>query len=233
MAALRGLAALAIVVGLAFPAGAQDRSRRDRAPYASPTALIAAEIAFSQLAQEKGQWTAFRETAAAEGEMFVPQRVNARAWLKGRANPPVSVKWQPHEVWMSCDGSAGITRGAWQRPNGVGFFSTVWRRQPLKRGQAPQYKWVLDQGDGLAQPLVPPEMIAGKVADCRRAAGPVPASPPPAGVDARDGASDDRSLQWSSWVWPDGRRQFSAWMWNGTAFDPVLQFSAAAPPPPG
>lgn len=229
MIAARALLALTALV-VAMPAEA-ERPRR-RGDQANPTALVAAEIAFAQLAQEKGQWTAFRETAAPDGDMFVPQRVNARDWLKGRTNPPVAVKWQPHEVWMSCDGSAGITRGAWQQPVGTGYFTTIWQRQNARNAKkGAVYKWVLDQGDALTAPLQAPEMIAGKVADCRPAAGPVPTVPPPAGVDARDGASDDRSLQWSSWVFPDRSRQISVWLWNGTAFDPILNLRVAAPPP--
>ena len=120
-------------------------------PAANPSSVITAELAFAHLAQTKGQWTAFRETATADAEMFVPQRVNAQSWLKGKADPAVSVKWQPHEVYMSCDGSYGVTRGAWQGPKATGHFTTVWQRQ--KDGG---YKWVLDQGDPLAAPLAAP-----------------------------------------------------------------------------
>jgi hypothetical protein len=80
----------------------------------------------------------------------------------GRANPPQAVRWQPYQVWSSCDGSLAATKGAWQRPNGtVGYFTTVWERQ-----RDGDYKWVMDQGDALAQPLAAPEMIDAKVADC-------------------------------------------------------------------
>ncbi|HEV7233740.1 MAG TPA: hypothetical protein VGN36_05800, partial [Sphingorhabdus sp.] len=78
---------------------------------ANPSAVIAAEIAFNRLAQEKGQWTAFRETAAKEALMFLPQPTLVQDWLKGRADPPVSVKWQPHKAFMSCDGKTGVTTG--------------------------------------------------------------------------------------------------------------------------
>jgi hypothetical protein len=227
-ALLGALAALAVCVP---PATHARDGRALPRGYANPSALIAAEIAFAQLAQAKGQWTAFRETAAPDAEMFVPQRVRAQDWLKKRANPPAAVRWQPHEVWMSCDGSFGITRGAWQGAGGGnGYFTTIWQRQEKGGSKGGGYKWVLDQGDALAQPLAPPEMIAGKVADCRPGAGPVPASPPPPGIDAKDGASADRTLQWSSWVWPDGSRAISAWLWNGTGFDPVLNLRVAAAP---
>ncbi len=67
-------------------------------PVANPGDVIAAESAFARLALEKGQWAAFRATAAAGAEMFVPQRVKAADWLKGRAEPAVAVKWQPNSV---------------------------------------------------------------------------------------------------------------------------------------
>ncbi|MET0587201.1 MAG: hypothetical protein ABWZ75_01660 [Novosphingobium sp.] len=152
---------------------------------ANPSAVIAAEVAFSQLAQEKGQWTAFLATLAPGAEMFVPQRVNAEEWLKKRPNPKTSVKWQPHEVWSSCDGSYAVTRGAWQgTPGKFGYFTTLWQRQP-KKGD---YKWLLDQGNDMAVEISAPEMIDGLVADCRprqaeQADGPgaTPATPPPGG----------------------------------------------------
>jgi hypothetical protein len=146
---------------------------------ANPSAVIAAEVGFNQLAQEKGQWTAFLETSAVDAEMFVPQRVKAAEWLKKRPNPPKSVTWQPHEVWSSCDGSYALTRGAWQRPDGkFGYFTTLWQRQPKAGG----YKWLLDQGNDMAVQIAAPEMIAGLVADCRpRHGGPENAGGPPEG----------------------------------------------------
>ena len=138
---------------------------RDRdAPSANPSAVIAAELAFARLAQEKGQWTAFLETSTGDAVMFVPQAVGAHQWLRQQANPAQAVKWQPHQVWSSCDGTLAVTKGAWQRPGGTtGYFTTVWTRQ-----RDGDYKWVLDQGDVLEQPLAAPELIDGKVAECTR-----------------------------------------------------------------
>ena len=81
---------LALAV-MADTAAAEDRPPspgRSRNSYADPSAVIAAELAFARLAQEKGQWTAFAATAANDAVMFEPQMVLAQAWLKGRANPP-------------------------------------------------------------------------------------------------------------------------------------------------
>ena len=76
-----------------------------------PSSVIAAEIAFNRLAQQKGQWTAFRETAADDAVMFVPQRVVAKDWLKKQADPPASVSWSPSIVYVSCDGLLAASTG--------------------------------------------------------------------------------------------------------------------------
>lgn len=217
-------------------------------PAGNPSALIAAESAFARLAREKGQWTAFAATAAETAEMFVPQRVLAKAWLKGRANPPSAVQWQPGTVWISCDGSAGVTFGAFHGSgapqNGEGWFSTVWQRE--KKGD---YKWVLDQGGDLTAPLAGSDFITGKVADCparphrdpladapplpqeprgdglvpaRPLAGPIPPLTAPTGSDSKDGRSIDGSLAWRSTVLPGGTRHWTVWMWQDGKMAEVL-----------
>ena len=176
--------ALVAIIGVALAAGfgaanaqgqggpqgftLEDPGRREERDVrrAAPSEVVAAELAFARAAQEDGQWTAFAQYATEDAVMFVPQPVNAHDWLKGRANPPQAVRWQPHQVWSSCDGSLAVTRGAWQRADGsVGYFTTVWRRGDKRKAE---YRWVLDQGDALAEALVAPEMIDAKVAECPR-----------------------------------------------------------------
>ncbi|WP_088201751.1 DUF4440 domain-containing protein, partial [Sphingobium sp. Z007] len=136
-----------------------------------PSSVIAAEIAFNRLAQQKGQWTAFAETAADDAVMFVPQRVLAKDWLKKQANPAVSVSWSPSIVYVSCDGNLAASSGNWTQPDGtVGYFTTIWRRD--KKGR---WQWILDHGDTLATPRATPEFMSGKVATCKRG----PDGPPP------------------------------------------------------
>ena len=163
---------------------------------AQPGDVVATEIAFARLAREKGQWTAFAEYAADDGLMFVPQPVNARQWLKGRANPAEAVRWQPHHVWMSCDGSLAVTKGAWQRPDGsVGYFTTVWERQ-----RDGEYKWVMDQGDVLAEPLAEPDVVESETASCTpEEPGPDIRLTPVAPDNTRmiGSRSQDGSLEWS------------------------------------
>lgn len=241
---MKRLLPLALLV-LAVPAAAQD-SRPAVTPIGNPSALIAAESAFARAAREKGQWTAFAATATDEAEMFVPQRVLAKVWLKGRANPPQAVQWQPSSVWISCDGSAGVTFGAFSG-NGTGWFSTVWQRQP-KKGD---YKWVLDQGGDLATPLAGADFITGKVADCpprprrdpladdpppprkpakdapppppRPLAGPIPALVAVPGADSKDGRSIDGTLAWRSTVLPGGTREWTVWLWQDGKMNEVLK----------
>jgi hypothetical protein len=166
---LRAVSAVALAAMLASCASGQPRTPRqmiDRALAGSniavPGEIVAAELAFARTAREEGQWTAFRRFATDDAVMFVPEPVNARDWLAKQKDPPEAVRWQPHQVWMSCDGSLAVTKGAWQRPDGsFGYFTTVWERQ-----QDGEYKWVLDQGDVLAEPLAAPDIIESKVADC-------------------------------------------------------------------
>ena len=234
------LLAFALTAGLAA-AGAQGQggpqlsaprrhSRDEDFRRADPAAVVAAELAFARAAQDKGQWTAFAEFATKDAVMFVPQPVNAQAWLKGRANPPQAVRWQPHQVWSSCDGSVAVTRGPWQRPDGsVGYFTTVWQRQGKKRTE---YRWVMDQGDALAAPLVAPGMIEARVAECPR-----PMAHHAAVVDlpqctaqgcSGGGRSGDDTLEFRYETLPDGARTFRVLMRNAGEMEQVVLSEVAA-----
>lgn len=242
MRALPILAATALAL-VALPVAAEGpRGRAGMRPgvgTANPAALVATEIAFARAAREKGQWTAFREFGDADAVMFVPQPVLAQDWLKGRKDPAAAVQWQAHQVWISCDGSAGVTRGAWQRPDGsVGWFTTIWKRR--KKGD---YRWVLDQGDVLPAPLEQPDMLSAQVGECpARRGGPPPgdrpaavadadAEPAPArlrqaGMEGR-GESDDGSLDWRWQVGPDMGRTLSVSLRKHGAMAEVLSVAVA------
>lgn len=201
---------------------------RERDPLAAnPSAFIAAEIGFARLAQEKGQWTAFRETAAPEAVMFVPQRVNARDWLKSQKDPAEAVKWQPHAVYISCDGNVGVTTGAWQKGPAKGYFTTVWLRDPKKGKLA----WTLDHGDALGTPREASDFIASKQAVC----GSRPAVPIEAGAEGDDmavGLSPDQTLSWTSTVHADKSRRLTVRLWDGKAMATVIDDQVAAPKQP-
>ncbi|WP_374395205.1 hypothetical protein [Sphingopyxis sp.] len=213
-------------VTLSLVAGcAQGPDPRKRPLAANPSAYVAAEIAFARLAQEKGQWTAFRETSAPDAVMFVPQRVKARDWLKAQANPAEAVKWQPHAVYVSCDGNAGATTGAWQKGGGNGYFTTVWLRDPISG----KINWVLDHGDALTAPRAAPDFIESKQAKC----GSRPAVPIEAGDEGDDmavGLSPDQTLSWTSTVHPDQSRRLVIRLWDGKTMATVIDDKVAAPP---
>lgn len=216
---------LVAVTACALLAGGAVAAReRNRPLAANPSGFIAAEIAFARLAQEKGQWTAFRETAAPDAVMFVPQRVKAQDWLKSQKNPAEAVKWQPHAVYVSCDGNVGVTTGAWQRGGANGYFTTVWLRDPKKGKMA----WVLDHGDALATPRAAPDFIESKQARC----GTRPAVPIAAGAEGDDmvvGLSPDQTLSWTSTVHPDKSRRVTIRLWDGKEMATVIDNEVAAP----
>ncbi|MGE4321716.1 MAG: hypothetical protein AB7E60_01650 [Sphingobium sp.] len=197
----------------------------------NPSAVIAAEMAASRLAQEKGQWTALRETAAKDAVLFVPQKVTAPPWLKARANPSRPAAWSPSVVYASCDGRLAASTGNWTRPDGAaGYFTTIWRRDD--KGA---WKWVMRHGDALAVPRDAPDHLTGKVATCKRRADAEGAAEPASGAKGvgkkrgRAPAPADDSLLWSADVMPDGSRRITVRMWTGAAYDVVIDDRVAAP----
>jgi hypothetical protein len=195
----------------------QTRAERNRPLAANPSAIIAAELAFNRLAQDKGLVPAFRETAHKDAVLFVPQRVRAHDWLKS-GNLGSGISWTPHAVYASCDGSAGATTGGWTGPGGsFGYFTTVWLRE-----RDGSFKWILDHGVPLTgAPRAAPEFIDGRQAAC--------GTRPPVGIetgaegdDLAIGLSADQTLNWRSLVRPDGSRQISVRMWDGAKMQPVI-----------
>lgn len=228
---MKAISALFLVASLAACANVPSAGVRSFEPkIANPSAIIAAEIGFNQLAQQKGQWTAFRQTAAKDAVMFVPQPTLALEYLKGKADPAKSVKWQPHRAFMSCDGKTGVTTGAWQKPDGsAGYFTTVWQFiQTNDRGDG-EWRWVLDHGDVLTAPRVSAEMIETKVASCKGRA-PAMLLAPPEGAQMKTGYSRDQSLSYSWTVQPNGARTIEVKLWNGEATDTVIIDRVAAQP---
>ena len=224
---MRILTAFLACFALAACAGPRDYRERMVRDVASPGKIVAAEIAFARMAREKGQWAAFREFATDDAVMFVPQAVVAREWLRQQNDPPAPVQWQPHEVWMSCDGSLAATRGAWQRPDGThGYFTTLWKRQ-----RDGEYKWVLDQGDELIEPLVEPDVISTEIADCDEVLAEMadPISNPATGFRAYAGKSRDRTLEWAASVEPDLSRQVRVYLWQNGKKRLMLESTVAAP----
>ena len=232
-----GTAALAVGATVAY--GQEGGRDFDMRPNAEPGEVIAAELAFARMAKDKGQWTAFAKYAAKDAVMFVPEPVRAQQWLKGRANPAKSVAWEPYQVWSSCDGSVAVTKGPWTGADGlVGYFTTIWQRQ-----EDAGYKWVLDQGDTLAQALGEPDLVKADIADCpkRSAFGPRPLGKDgkplkrgklpvaPVAADGLSGTSRDGSLSWRAVVGSDRARELHVSLKRGDAMEEVLTSTVAAP----
>jgi hypothetical protein len=180
--------------------------------------VIAAERSFAERAQRDGQWTAFRATAAPGALLFWPTPMPVERALAGLADPPASVRWQPHRVIVSCDGTLAATTGAAQWPDGRhGWFTTIWARQA-----AGDWRWIADHGGDVAMPLPEPATPQVEIAECPGAEGPV--QEPGAGYDHRGGSADSTLL----WDWLDGRG-LRVTMWIGPRYAPTILPGPPAP----
>ena len=193
---------------------------------AAPTA-VQAESAFAADARRRGQWTAFRATATEDAVMFVPQPVNAQAFLKDKLDPPQPLEWWPASSFVSCDGGVAVNHGPWRNAanNSQGTFTTVWQQR------AEGWRWVYDGGDAvkLARPKKPLVRKAScKARPNRTMMLPPPSTVPGQEVKGRSGQSDDGTLAWS-WTYDmHNTRRFAAWLWNGRRFTKVLDQTVPA-----
>ncbi|MFZ5794783.1 MAG: hypothetical protein ACRCS5_04395 [Sphingomonas sp.] len=205
------------------PAAARaERSPSTRSGRTELGSALDAERAFAADAQALGQWTAFRKWAAADATMFVPQPVNAQAWLKDRTDPAKAISWWPTASYVSCDGSLALNTGGWKRPDGsVGYFSTVWQRQPDGG-----WKWIVDGGDDLKVGRDKPRIIQSEVGSC---AGTPTQDPILSSDNAGGGRASDRTLGWMWEAAQDGSRRFWAAIWTGKRWKAVVDDKIAAP----
>lgn len=194
---------------------------------AAPTA-VDAENAFARDAQRIGQWSAFRKYADDDAVMFTPQAVWARDFLKGRKDPPKSVRWWPSRSFVSCDGRTAVNTGPAVDGEGkpYGTFTTVWQRTGR------QWRWVYDNGGPLTGTAVPRKTRPSVIrASCRRRAPGAPVIPPPklsakqartTPEDIGRGESADKTLGWDWKVAQNGEHNFRVYMWNGARYAQVL-----------
>jgi hypothetical protein len=221
----------------AEPVEAPAAARAERSPSTGSGrtelgSALDAERAFAADAQTLGQWTAFRKWAASDATMFVPQPVNAQAWLKDRTDPAKAITWWPTASYVSCDGSLAVNTGGWKRPDGsVGYFSTVWQRQ--KNGG---WKWIVDGGDDLkvGRPRPKKAKIVRAYCGDKRSVGAVAgvmtiAGPPKPGIKSDIGGSRDDTVTWLWVVRSNGHRRFMASYWDGRAMVDALDDKIAAP----
>lgn len=191
---------------------------------AAPQTALDAERAFAAAAQARGQWTAFREFAAEDAVMFVPQPVKAQDWLKDRKDPPQSVEWWPTESYVSCDGGLAVNTGGARWPDGAdGYFSTIWERQ-----RDGSWKWLADHGGALAKPR--PRPAQPKVV---RAACTGKREIDMGGCLSDDDSSacfaaSDQSLQ-VRWTRSGETVVFSVRLWAGRVWETVFNEAAPAP----
>ena len=188
-----------------------------------PETAIDAERAFNRAAQIEGQWTAFRKFSTPDALLFTPQPAKAHEILPEK-NPPIAVQWWPAESYVSCDGTVAVNTGPWVRPNGVGYFTTVWVRQ-----SDGHYKWVYDGGDVLETPRALPEKPKIFRPKCSKPwMSPVMSSLHD-GEKAGGGMSDDKTLSWSWVTQADGARKFTVEFWTGEGYETVLTDKVAVP----
>ncbi len=233
------LIAIALATLVASGGTARPKPPLPASPSANPSAIIAEEIAFNRLAQEKGFRAAQQATAAKEAIVFLPEPTLLADALKQDKGPEVTPKWQPHKAFMSCDGKTGVTTGSWQLADGKsGYFTTVWQwfeKRKRPKNAPPGYfgegewKWVVDHGDALPSPLAAPEILQTRIASCKGQPS-APLVAPPVGAKMKMGLSRDQSLNFTWVVQPDGSRTVEVKVWNGQGFDTVISDKVAAPP---
>lgn len=188
---------------------------------ATPT-VIDAERAFAQMAQDKGQWTAFRAYAAPDAVMFTPQPVNAQEFLKPLKDPPKAVRWWPIKAWVSCDGSLAVDTGGAVWPDGhFSRYTTVWKRQPDGG-----LKWVYDNGADEPDPLS--ETAAPAVVRSCGATMPPPSLVPGA-AELHGGRASDETLAWRSITRPDGSHELELFVSEGGRIVMALHNEIPAP----
>lgn len=194
---------------------------------AAPQTAVDAERAFASRAQIAGQWTAFRETAAPDAIMFVPYPTKAQVFFKDFKDPEVAYMWWPAEAYVSCDGKLAVITGPAVRGTYRGYFTTIWKQQPVGG-----WRWVLDHGDGLANPRPARENPRVRWASCKP-------NPSPDFNPIKDaatssfsqgfGVSPDETLSWSWRVRDDGSRVVQVNLWGGDLDLIVLRDEVAAP----
>lgn len=191
---------------------------------AGPQSAVDAERAFASAAQARGQWTAFRDYAAPNAAMYVPQRVHAQEWLRDRKDPPRSVEWWPTASYVSCDGKLAVNTGGAKWPDGSsGYFTTLWMRQPDG-----SWKWALDYGAPLEVPRPPVGQPAIRKAECAKLPRRFPRMASPDGKPDASAFDLDDTLTVMPMQLPDGSRRFQVFLWNGTDHVPVIDDVIAA-----
>lgn len=236
-----------------------ERGRAAPTGFADPADVITADLIFERTMREKGQKTAWHDTAARGAQVFIGNHgmlgaspVDGVAFINDRRNQPGSPHWSPQAVWISCDGSYAVSNGIWQDTDvssptsadkaDTGWYVTVWQRQ--KHGN---YKWVLEMTAASPSPQSSQDqsnldMINARVADCpardrhRPGDDRTPAPQDHGGAGATDGPADylantsiDHTLAWTGAVLAGGAASFTLLLKHEGQMQEVLRIPASPP----
>ncbi len=183
----------------------------------NPSGVVAAEIAFNRMAREDGLWTAFRELAADDAVMLIPQAVNAQEWLKAKTDPATAPQWEAEAIYMSCDGRTAASQGGFKNEAALqGYFTTIWQRRYDIRAADADWKFLFDHGGFAGETRTKPDFVKTRIASCK---GAVPAQVP----QANTRMSRDQTLKWTWDVKADTARTLTVSLWNGSAYETVIQ----------
>ncbi len=223
--------ALAVTGSLMVASTAADARRRPQVRVdATPSAVVAAEMALSRLAREKGVVVALLETATSDAVLFTPDMVAAQAALRKSGYTLQSMNRTVRRVLMSCDGALAVASGRWQGENSAsGQFVTVWQRQGDGRGRKDvlkQWKWLataattdfatIDAASASDAAEDGPELVETSVAACSNIPTERLPAPYPVGTKfPKEGVSADRSLRWTVRTDPDGAQALMVELWDG------------------
>lgn len=252
---------LAVITQFAFPLGAASASAGRVLPAAQkaqaqrsaqqarpnplpgrgePGVVAATDRAFARAARETGLWSAYRQYAASNAVLHLPDGlVPANQWLAGRTDPTQAPVWSPTAVWTSCDGSLAVTFGRFTDPDGtVGSYAATWVRQSggyrfvykLRAADDPQpaprppRPALADDPDTIVVPGI--GMIDGRVAECLPRGSQLPPPPPD---DADDGSgprisSDDGTLHYRWQHRSDGARRLKVVYLRQGRWETALDF---------
>ena len=217
------------LIALALASSAAARQKRAPVLFAEPGDIISAEGAMTRIGNDKGMKAALRATAAPGAEIFAPRLMGVDEFVKTAKEADFTKDWHTRRLWMSCDGSFGVSYGEWRISPALGWFVTVWHRQ--KKGA---YKWVLNENGPLAAPPPDSDMIRAIIADCpahHRGDAPARAPAAPAGKAAIDWTShraDDDTMDWTTATETDGSHSFLLRIKQDGMMKDVLRATALA-----
>jgi ketosteroid isomerase-like protein len=122
-------------------------------------AMVDTELAFAQLAAEKGTRDSFLAFIADDGVLFRPTAVKGKQWLRDHP-APVSDKrpllsWYPAVAGVARAGDMGYSTGPWEFKRDThdaqsvawGHFLTIWKKQANG-----EWKFAIDLGISHSQP---------------------------------------------------------------------------------